>query len=641
MARCSPISTTLLLAALVIGFIGLCGYNPSPRLRTTAIAGRPVVGQVAPTRLATSTASRALRVTRQRLQPKADLGDLPVALQDPQVQVAAGAAGAVLVGGLALLLGKQSEGTSTQPSRPGSFGVRPKAKPGDAVAVFGATGQTGREVVKELLNQGRKVVGYIRTRQKWGEGSKGFEAAAEEILQEFKGSVGSFTVREADVTKPLSPDTLAGVNQLVLALGPIKDEMTSEDVDYKGVANIVNSFKEFVAPAKSETSRLFEFGWNSANGIDSWSPFGAAESDIAFVGGSMGWSGQVKTPIGGGFAGIKGSTEKLSLQNTDSLKMRIRGDGNRYKFMVTLKNGKRYQCPFDTAKGLTEDIELPLESFVPLVDETQNTVDYSAQSLVDVDKSQVESLGILASMYEFNSMVNPRGSPETFSLGITSIDAVVKPQPQIVLVSSAAVERNLRVDDAQRESEIPIVKLNPGGVLNWKYLGETVVRDSGLSYSIVRPCGLVSEEASGSKLELSQGDRIAGLISRREVAALTAAAVTTSRAEGKTFEARRCEAKDAVSPSATELSTLTTQFQSLVRDVDRYMYGLPMLPAPLEPASISMTSPASSASPSFIVYRDGKPVESAAAPAPSDTPSASSSSSPSFVVYRQGKAVVA
>lgn len=59
------------------------------------------------------------------------------------------------------------------------------------------------------------------------------------------------------------------------------------------------------------------------------------------------------------------------------------------------------------------------------------------------------------------------------------------------MVSSSAVERNAIIgDDAEaRKLDIPIVQLNPGGILNFKFMGENAVRESGLPYSIIRPVG--------------------------------------------------------------------------------------------------------------------------------------------------------
>lgn len=56
---------------------------------------------------------------------------------------------------------------------------------------------------------------------------------------------------------------------------------------------------------------------------------------------------------------------------------------------------------------------------------------------------------------------------------------------------ATGVERNAVIGDdaAARKKEIPIVQLNPGGVLNYKYEAECAVRASGLPYTIIRCTG--------------------------------------------------------------------------------------------------------------------------------------------------------
>jgi uncharacterized protein YbjT (DUF2867 family) len=56
---------------------------------------------------------------------------------------------------------------------------------------------------------------------------------------------------------------------------------------------------------------------------------------------------------------------------------------------------------------------------------------------------------------------------------------------------AAGVERNAIIGDdaAARKKDIPIIQLNPGGVLNWKYEAECVIRASGLPYTIIRCTG--------------------------------------------------------------------------------------------------------------------------------------------------------
>lgn len=149
-------------------------------------------------------------------------------------------------------------------------------------------------------------------------------------------------------------------------------------------------------------------------------------------------------------------------------------------------------------------------------------------------------------------MPNPSYSPGPFSLEISGgISAYVDPRPQLLLVSSAGVERNAKVGDdpVKRQAEIPIVQLNPGGTLNHKYAGECAVRASGLRYSVVRPTGMVdtmpAEAPAVCRLEADQGDVISGRLTRDEVADVVVAALGSPEAVDKTFEVRRSEAADA------------------------------------------------------------------------------------------------
>ena len=71
------------------------------------------------------------------------------------------------------------------------------------------------------------------------------------------------------------------------------------------------------------------------------------------------------------------------------------------------------------------------------------------------------------------------------------IQAYTEPRPALVFITSAGVERNANIgdDEAARKKDIPIVQLNPGGVLNHKYAGEWAVRTSELRYTVIRSTG--------------------------------------------------------------------------------------------------------------------------------------------------------
>ena len=112
------------------------------------------------------------------------------------------------------------------------------------------------------------------------------------------------------------------------------------------------------------------------------------------------------------------------------------------------------------------------------------------------------------------------------------LQAFRAPRPAMVLLSSAGTERNARIgDDLQlRDADIPILQLNPGGVLNWKYKGEAAVRASGLPYCVLRATGIISDAQAADEpetytIEFAQGDQIQGKLSRSDVATIVSAAL--------------------------------------------------------------------------------------------------------------------
>jgi uncharacterized protein YbjT (DUF2867 family) len=112
--------------------------------------------------------------------------------------------------------------------------------------------------------------------------------------------------------------------------------------------------------------------------------------------------------------------------------------------------------------------------------------------------------------------------------------------PKLVMLSSAGVTRPQWDDDKKARfpgsANIPIVRLNPFGILNVKAESEEKLRKSGVPYSIVRPAGLKDKWPTGSRLIFSQGDVAAGRIHRKDVATLLVDVLSEPDACGKTFE---------------------------------------------------------------------------------------------------------
>jgi len=111
--------------------------------------------------------------------------------------------------------------------------------------------------------------------------------------------------------------------------------------------------------------------------------------------------------------------------------------------------------------------------------------------------------------------------------------------PKLVLCSSAGVTRPAWPPHKQEAlvgaSDIPIIRLNPGNILNQKCSAEQQLRESGVPYCIVRPTGLKDDWPSGRPI-LSQGDVAVGRTAPADLAAVLCGVLDEPSAAGKTFE---------------------------------------------------------------------------------------------------------
>ncbi|GMN43498.1 hypothetical protein TIFTF001_012688 [Ficus carica] len=187
----------------------------------------------------------------------------------------------------------------------------------------------------------------------------------------------------------------------------------------------------------------------------------------------------------------------------DGLELHLKGDGQRYKFMIrtsTDYDALAYTAAFDTVKD------------------------------------QWQSL--MFSKFEYDGKLNPTFVEGAFQLPVSSIRAYIKDPitPRLVHVSAAGVTRPDR-PGIDLSKQPPAVRLNKdlGFILTFKLKGEDLIRESGIPYAIVRPCAL-TEEPAGADLIFDQGDNITGKVSREEIALICIAALDSPYALDKTFE---------------------------------------------------------------------------------------------------------
>jgi len=519
-------------------------------------------------------------------------------------QMAVAAAAALLTLGLGVAATRGSGEPSEAAAPFGGMQAPPPPVAKDAVLVFGAGGRLGREVVLQLLATGRCVVAAARDAAKTTATLEAaMPAGADRKLLFVRGGV--------DVTNvdTLTADLFAGCTQVVSSTGAIFgknaegqmgyiDNMTSERVDAAGNANIATAAAKHLpreATAAASSAGLITF--DSEEAVAKWRRMddvimGGQSSSAWSLGGAEGsarhgvWSGAVIVE-GGGFCGCRCDGLELNLASYDGLTLRVRGDGQRYKVnLKTAANDGRpestYQAVLDTAaaNGQWATLRLPWHSFVGVTRQMEDPL------TPQLDPATLRSLGLVLSRFEFNGLPNYDFTPGPFKLDIEAIGAFREQRPALVLLSSAGTERNARIgDDPElRKKDIPIVQLNPGGVLNHKYKGEAAIRFAagGLPYCIVRPTGLDAGADTSAALELGQGDGFAGKVSRAEVATVAAVALASPATAGRTFELRRSEAAIDAGKVSTG-AELARAMLRLVPDAGRTAAGMRPLPAPCDP----------------------------------------------------------
>ncbi|RCV04724.1 hypothetical protein SETIT_1G024100v2 [Setaria italica] len=436
--------------------------------------------------------------------------------------------------------------------------VPKKMETSDVVLVTGATGGVGRRVVDILRKKGVPVRVLARNQDK-----------ARSML----GTDVDLIIGDVTKEDTLDPKLFKGIKKVVNAVsvivGPKEGDTpdrqkykqgikffepeikgpSPEMVEYIGMQNLINAIKNSVG--LSEGKLLFGLKGNLSGKIvwgalDDVVMGGVSESTFQILptgsetGGPAGlFKGTVSTSNNGGFTSIrtKNFTVPEDLSAYDGIELRVKGDGRRYKLIIRTSyewDTVGYTASFDTTKGEWQSVKVPFYSLRPV---------FRARTMTDAppfDASNITSLQLMFSKFEYDGKLNPTFAEGPFELPFSSIRAYINEPitPRFVHVSSAGVTRPER-PGLDLSKQPPAVRLNKelGSILTYKLKGEDLIRESGIPYTIVRPCAL-TEEPAGADLIFDQGDNITGKISREEVACICVAALASPNAVGKTFEVK-------------------------------------------------------------------------------------------------------
>eukprot|EP00227_Mantoniella_beaufortii_P011188 CAMPEP_0197591252 /NCGR_PEP_ID=MMETSP1326-20131121/12969_1 /TAXON_ID=1155430 /ORGANISM="Genus nov. species nov., Strain RCC2288" /LENGTH=331 /DNA_ID=CAMNT_0043156647 /DNA_START=68 /DNA_END=1063 /DNA_ORIENTATION=+ len=130
----------------------------------------------------------------------------------------------------------------------------------------------------------------------------------------------------------------------------------------------------------------------------------------------------------GGFVSMRtrNFSKPVDLAPYDGVKLRVRGDGFRYKFILRDDENffaLAYHSAFNTVEGEWMDVEIPFEDFTPVL--RGEVVKNGESEWRDIRRGSIYSLQIMLSKFELGmSQLNPSFAAGPFSLEVSNIKAV-------------------------------------------------------------------------------------------------------------------------------------------------------------------------------------------------------------------------
>lgn len=328
--------------------------------------------------------------------------------------------------------------------------------------------------------------------------------------------------------------------QGVVFYPPVVLDETPENVEYVGERALANMAAEklggerVVEVVAHGGKEAFDATWGS---LDDVVMGGISESNVRVEGGKMIFAGETSVLNSGGFASVRSVNfpRALDLSGLDGIRLRVKGDGNTYKFILRCEekwDGVAQCFSFPTLAGKWVDVDIPFAEFKAVV--RGNTVKDGPSA----DPAKICAMQIMLSKFEYDGELNENFTPGKFELqldtiygygkasGVSSKKSSVPVYPKYVHLSAAGVTKLFRKNEYPGKEDVqPIVQMNDmlGRLIEWKFAGEDAVRMSmaDAGYVVVRSTALTEEKAVGkANLIVEQGDNMMGQICRDDIAEL-------------------------------------------------------------------------------------------------------------------------
>ncbi len=306
------------------------------------------------------------------------------------------------------------------------------------ILVVGAVGKVGQSVVAQLLASGYRVRVIVKD---LGLAKTTFPAAVELVQMELD-----------DLTDAL----VKGVRAIVAC-------PDGDDLSLRLVEQLIRLASKLPATTERE---LFDFTQPNIDTAKLWGSVddvvmgGVSESNLQLGSDCAIFSGRVSIDNSGGFASVRTRNfePSLDLTGAEGIQLQVKGDGQRYKLFIrteTAWDGVGYAYSFDTSRNDWMAIQIPFKKLVPIF--RAKTVDTARP----IDISQIRSLQIMLSKFEYDRQLNPHFTPGSFALQISTISAYGgSTLPQLVLIISDPISSDLAT--ALQATQLPysIVKLS-------------------------------------------------------------------------------------------------------------------------------------------------------------------------------------
>jgi Complex I intermediate-associated protein 30 (CIA30) len=225
-------------------------------------------------------------------------------------------------------------------------------------------------------------------------------------------------IKKSSMTQPPSP--IWNINRFL------------ETLDYFDAIPILSDFRRIFfgtprpMPPKIQANTLFDFSqpttdtWQTLWGsLDDGVMGGVSASQVQAQPEGLVFTGYVSTANSGGFASIRTRNfeQPLDLSAYTALVLRVKGDGQRYKFFVrdsAAWDSIAYAYSFDTIAHTWLDVTIPFAQLRPV--QRARTLSTTA-----LDLTRLYSFQLMLSKFEYDRELNPSFQPGEFKLLVQNI----------------------------------------------------------------------------------------------------------------------------------------------------------------------------------------------------------------------------